>query len=67
MKPPDPDPLHFNPRVRVQALFDRLGSPPGEKRRVTFDAGHVPLLNDIRNEVITSLDRHLRPVSIRSE
>jgi len=43
-------------------LFKLLGSPPGQKRHVVFESGHVPPADVMAREVLDWLDRYLGPV-----
>jgi hypothetical protein len=45
-------------------LFDLLGSAPGDKRHVIFEAGHALPLADVAGELLPWLDRYLgRPAA----
>jgi dienelactone hydrolase len=47
-----------------KALFDLLGTPGTLKRRVIFEAGHLPLPRaDVIRETLEWLDRHQGPVA----
>ncbi len=44
-------------------MFERLGSPPDQKRHVVFDAGHTNFPRaDMIREMLAWLDRYLGPV-----
>jgi predicted esterase len=44
------------------ALFAMLGSPPGTKRHVVFEAGHALPMEEVAREVGPWLDRYLGPI-----
>lgn len=47
-----------------KALFDLLGTPAELKRRVIFEAGHLPLPRaDVIRETLEWLDRYQGPVA----
>jgi hypothetical protein len=46
-------------------LFRLLGSPPADKRHVTFDSGHVPPWPDVVRETLNWLDRYLGAVEVK--
>ena len=50
---------HLQPAEAQQALFDRLGTPAEQKRRVLVDAGHVIPRSEMLVEVLDWLDESL--------
>jgi formylglycine-generating enzyme required for sulfatase activity/dienelactone hydrolase len=53
---------HLQPADAQQALFDRLGTPAAQKRRVLVDAGHVIPRSEMLVEVLDWLDESLGQV-----
>ena len=53
---------HMVPDEIQQALFDLLGTPAAQKRRVLVDAGHVIPRSEMLVEVLDWLDESLGPV-----
>jgi eukaryotic-like serine/threonine-protein kinase len=52
----------FYPVETSQApMFQLLGTPQEQKRRVILDSGHMPLRNELIKEVLDWLDRYLGP------
>jgi formylglycine-generating enzyme required for sulfatase activity/predicted Ser/Thr protein kinase/predicted esterase len=48
-------------------LFERLGTPPKNKRHVVLESGHVPLpWNEVIRETLEWMDRWLGPVNVTS-
>ena len=53
----------LSPELRQRQFFERLGTPPENRRRVVFEAGHAPLpRGEVAKETLDFLDRHLGPV-----
>lgn len=47
-------------------MFDRLGTPPEDKRHVVFDTGHFPFpRSEMIREVLAWLERYLGPVAAK--
>ena len=54
----------FPVQTSQDALFDSLGTPPEDKHRVIFDAGHAPLPQGSRiREALAWLDKYLGPIN----
>lgn len=54
----------FPVQTSQDALFDSLGTPPEDKHRVIFDAGHAPLPQGSRiREAMAWLDKYLGPIN----
>jgi dipeptidyl aminopeptidase/acylaminoacyl peptidase len=44
-------------------MFDLLGAPPGQKRRVVYESGHaIVAIQPMMKEILDWLDQHLGPV-----
>jgi len=53
---------HFFPvETSQKPMFRLLGSPPGDKRHVIFESGHVPPADLVIKEVLDWFDRYLGP------
>jgi predicted esterase len=55
------DPLFLVDTMQTP-MFDRLGTPPADKRHVLSDAGHVVPRSDLLRESLAWLDKYLGPV-----
>jgi predicted Ser/Thr protein kinase len=55
------DPLFLVDTMQTP-MFDRLGTPPADKRHALSDAGHVVPRSDLLRESLAWLDKYLGPV-----
>lgn len=52
----------FPAETSQQPMFDLLGTPPTDKRRLTYERGHTVPKTDLIRESVAWLDRYLGPV-----
>ena len=52
----------FPPESSQRPMFDLLGTPPEDKKRLTYERGHTVSKPDLIRESLAWLDRYLGPV-----
>ncbi len=55
--------MFFPLDISIEPMYERLGTPQGQKRLLLYDSDHYVPLKDVTRETLAWLDRYLGPVN----